>query len=475
MKKIILYGWVLIVCGLLQAQKNEEPFKINSGEVSYDGKQIILVGKVDVQHDLGSIIACRLAIRPQLEKKLKFGFLEISQNVQLVLKNGSHLNCQRAEIDYAKLSGHCWGNEEQPQVSYHLPLLLEMTSDEVQIDLMREEAPSSKTTLKQIQALNHVNLQYKKEYFLKAQRALYEPAPKSSLTLFADASSTCQLLHANDLIEAQQMAIDMNNQQMRLTEPQGTLKPSSTQSLTFGAHEMTWDQQKHLLHLMGDVSIVENKNTRLFTPHEVYLTQTLKEGKNVIATLHSSKETLITCQKNEALYQLNCPGELVLDYEHSRLTMQSSPDVLKQVYLEGTLGEVYADQVVIDYQWKNQQLNPKKIILNGNIKLLNRFDGHVQESGGSVLHYALADHMEYLPDAQEVILSAKQGQRVLFYDKINNVQMSAPSLKIHQDQTTQKQVIQGVGDVRFTFIEKELEQLKKQFETHQSLSQDKKL
>jgi hypothetical protein len=65
-------------------------------------------------------------------------------------------------------------------------------------------------------------------------------------------------------------------------------------------------------------------------------------------------------------------------------------------------------------------------------------------------------------------LAGVNGNRVLFFDKVNNVQMSAPSLKVRHDSSTQKDSIQGLGDVRFTFIEKELEQLKEHFRLEES-------
>ena len=79
------------------------------------------------------------------------------------------------------------------------------------------------------------------------------------------------------------------------------------------------------------------------------------------------------------------------------------------------------------------------------------------------MQYALADELEYQPHSQEIVLKAQEGNRVLFFDKINGVQMSAPGLKIHHDSMKRKDTVQGIGDVHFTFVEKELEQLKKRF------------
>jgi hypothetical protein len=137
------------------------------------------------------------------------------------------------------------------------------------------------------------------------------------------------------------------------------------------------------------------------------------------------------------------------------------------VYFEDSGGDMYADHVQISYEWNNQQLIPTKIILNGNIKLMNRFDGHSQQIN-SILHYAMADQVEYFPHLQKVILSGQNGHRVLFFDKVNNVQISAPAIKIQKNKEDNKFSVQGIGDVRFTFIETELSQFKERFNLDQN-------
>jgi hypothetical protein len=131
--------------------------------------------------------------------------------------------------------------------------------------------------------------------------------------------------------------------------------------------------------------------------------------------------------------------------------------------VEDTLGDMYADEIQIDYSIAGASADPSKIILKGNVKMLNRFDGHVQESG-AVLQYALADYAEYYPASKEMALSGTGEGRVLFYDKVNNIRMSAPSLKIKHDEKSPKGSVQGFGDVRFTFIENEFDQLRKHFQ-----------
>jgi hypothetical protein len=141
--------------------------------------------------------------------------------------------------------------------------------------------------------------------------------------------------------------------------------------------------------------------------------------------------------------------------------MQSPPDG-RQIYFEDPMGKIHADAVQIDYEHGDQEISPTKIVLSGHVQLLNSFSSH-SEDKNSILQYAIADTVQYFPQTKEMILSATDRKRVLFYDKINNLQVSAPELKIKRDSKVKKDTIQGIGDVRFTFVGHEFEQLCERF------------
>lgn len=100
--------------------QKEEPLLVNSGEALYDGKEISLVGEVVVQHSLGQISAHRLSLLPSSnqDNKNKFSLFKISDDIQIDLKEGGKLICQKAEIDYSKMEGLFFGNDDYPDVVY---------------------------------------------------------------------------------------------------------------------------------------------------------------------------------------------------------------------------------------------------------------------------------------------------------------------------------------------------------------------
>ncbi len=60
------------------------------------------------------------------------------------------------------------------------------------------------------------------------------------------------------------------------------------------------------------------------------------------------------------------------------------------------------------------------------------------------------------------ILEGKNN-RVLFYDQLKEVQLSAQTVRAQRDPTTKQERMQGVGDVRFVFGQEELAKIKTRF------------
>lgn len=501
--------WIpLFFISLLQAQSQmstDEAMIVNSGEAQYNGKEIVLVGEVVVQHSLGQISARRLSLLPVLnkDKKTKFGVLNINEDVHIQLKEGGELHCQQAEVDYAQMQGLFFGNEVQPDVVYlnrgerkegdqKVRPPFELKSTQMKLELMREPSSASssaRTLAKQIEAEQNVRVRYNEDYLLLADHALYQRIPdeKSSvaglLTLSVKNNlPLCTMTNVNgDRLSADVIQLNTVDRLLVLTRPAGILymrrEGHPTQILEFSSQELVWnDQQQHLL-LKGEVNVSQNEFLRIYTSHEISLLQAIIDGKRTIKMLNSPHDTQISFSdlQKDRVHKIYCPGSLIIDHERQEMTLQGvSVDPLipkfdaSQVYIEDVLGDMYADLVYVYYHWDDRELVPEKMILEGHVKLMNRFDGH-QEESDVVLHYALADRVECFPKQQEMILTSSDGNRVLFFDKVNNVQMSAPSLKIKNDSVTKKNAIQGIGDVRFTFIDKELDQIKSRFSFQKEL------
>lgn len=387
---------------------------INSGEVQYDGKKIVLVDNVHVEHGLGKITTDHFSIE-SIEKKNKarssFSILNMSGNVFIELSGGGTLSCDKAEVDCGNLKGFFFSSPGSANVTYKSSLgegpldfpkpSFVLNSELMSMKLVREAEKSSKsrkTLVQDIEALHQVKLEYNKKYVLLADRAFYQRIPISGqsntaglLTMSMEGTDfVCLLSMVNeDYVRAKKVELDTIRQQLSLKDVYGLLsmegEDAADHRWNFTADQLILSDSEQFLQFIGNV-----------------------------------------CVKDQA-------------------------------------GEVYANEMWVNYEKKNRQLVPLKIILKGNVRLINRFNGHIKDPA-SILHYALAECVEYFPDKQEVLLTGTKTDQVLFFDQPNHLQVSAQSLRIIYDSQTKKESIQGIGQVRFKFMDRELNQLKTQFD-----------
>ena len=156
--------------------------------------------------------------------------------------------------------------------------------------------------------------------------------------------------------------------------------------------------------------------------------------------------------------ELLCFGELLLDRNRETVFIASpqsedgSVAEDKQAFFRDHQGRVFADRAEVLYQTEAGKTTPRQVVLNGRVRMYNR--------QGAALQYALADRAIFDAASRRMRLIANRGKRVLFFDKMNNLQVSAPELWMTRDETTGKSKVQGKGDVRFEFRENELAQIR---------------
>lgn len=459
-----------------------EPVIVNSGEAEYNGREVSLRGEVEVQHPLGTISANQLTFESssdQQNKKNKFGNLKISKNVRLNLAQGGILTCQEARINFATMQGICCGNTDFPDVIYLSTLQndskqrIELRSQEMFFEMLRVP-DTSQLQVKQINANKNIRILYQGDYQATGERATFsclsnEPQFASSGILHLSVDDNlehCEVKNLNgDHLFAWSIQLDTAKRLLTLSKPFGTLNFQSEskplQTLKFRSQNLLWDDSQNILTLKGDVNVSYNDVLHLHSETELVIKQAVENGKKTLRSIEVPQKVHISYRDSEKdeEHKIFSPGCFMIDHEQHRIILEGTET--GQVAIEDVMGDMFADRVKLDYDWE-KQFELQKIVLNGNVRLFNRFDGHREESS-SILHYFLADYVEYFPNKREMVLVSREGNRVLFFDKVNNIQMSAPSLKIKRDSTTNKDLIQGIGDVRFIFIETELEQIKQRF------------
>jgi lipopolysaccharide export system protein LptA len=486
------------------ATSQEEITQLDSNQAEYDGKKITLSGDVTVEHELGSMSANRAILLPASpEKKIRFGFIKLHDNVKIALKDGGQLTCSFADINYQSLKGGFFGGPQQDFVVY-MDALRDKTSNEVRsivlkskemsVQILREEIKTAeaKSKISNIMAEQNVTVDYNHDFIAASDYAMYQRTPpaegESAISMpglislrAAETNGVCQITNRNgDLIKAGQIGIDTTKKLLTFVFPRGALVSirdgEKNERIDFSADAMYWDDVSDVLTLRDHVVISQKGLGKLSGDQEVKIFQHKAEGKKQLKEIESLGKTVLTFMDEDSKmsHTLRCYERVYIDNLHLEAYLSSPLDPQgvviegKQVFFQDDYGEIFADKVRVQYTIVDHEIQPNKVYLDGNVQIFNRYSGE-PELSGRLVQYALSDSVEFTPKTQEMLFKSSEGRRVLFYDKANNLQVSAPALKITRNPSSNKESIQGIGDVRFSFIEHEFEQLRKRFDLHKEV------
>ncbi len=504
-----LWPFFIIVCCIGNSAlpaanpSGKESLIVEAAQAFYDGNVLNLNGNVQLDHDLGKITAQQIQITPhQGEKKIEKGILTLLGDVSIHLREGGVLSCAKACIDFRSSSGVFEGDSIEPDVIYRenckdkskpystIPMILKSKKMTMEMAKEGSEADySSKSRLSRILAENEVVIDYNQDFIAQADYASFDKEPQTTSSPSGPfpgiialrtrgEDNLCKVTNRNgDLIQAKQICIDTNTKQIGFAYPEGFILTNrmdgnaKEEKIEFKADILTWDDQKQQLIFKEHV-VLEQKGFLVLTNEEqIQITTAFIQQKRQLKTIESKGKTVLTGfekLKNKE-HHLTCYGKTTVDHEHLLILMESPPEVYgkvgedQQIFFEDDLGQIYADKLSFQYQMENKLIVPKKMILEGNVRMLNSYAAGPDPTS-PLIRYVLADKVEYDPQTKEAIFSSMDSRkRVLFYDKSNDMEVSATSLKIKRDEITKKETIKGIGDVRFSFIENEFEQLKNRF------------
>lgn len=338
----------------------------------------------------------------------------------------------------------------------------------------------------EITADQNIFLDYTGKFFVTADHAIFQRNNQISnteeslalpgrITLFSDLheGQLCNVYNRNGSnIYAETIRIDTIKRELAFTHPRGTLaniaKNDEGKSIEFSADFLIWDEQTERLVMQKNVKINQPGIGLLQNQEEVSILLNTIDGKKNLHTIDAAGSSTLTHNREGFSHILKCFGLIKVDHQKMEAKLYSPKNADgfifedKQVVFEDPKGEIFANNALIQYSEVEGEIVPSKIVLAGNVKISNRLVSP-NDATKTVLQYILADRVEFFPRSKEMILKGTAGRRVLFFDKVNTLQLSAPQLKIIRDKATKKETVQGIGDVRFSFIEPEFEQLRKRF------------
>lgn len=382
---------------------------ISSKHATYDGNALILRGEVQLHHALGKMDA-QVARLEREKAEEPFSSIRLSRDVHIHLAEQGEISCDQADFDFHAMTG----------------TLLPKAKKQVQFfDQTKQVTLSSQIA----------SIQFARDFDqLKVVKV--------------EANPPCTVTHFDDVIEAEKILLYPDTETVVFESPTGQLKPtifSETQAVNFSSDKLVWEQKPHTLTLTGHISIKEATMGEVEADQEVELCQKFQEGKWTLSNIYSKGKTKVTYGD----HVLIADGGVHLDGDRLTLTIDRSEESPVEYRKEDTT--LYADLGRLEYFQEQETIFPKKLMLLGGVRLTKQGD----------LRCAIADQVVYDSESEEMILSAKNGDRVLFWDQKESLSISA--VEVHIGKTEQGEMVKGVGNVRFAFSSTESALLKKLF------------
>jgi hypothetical protein len=142
----------------------------------------------------------------------------------------------------------------------------------------------------------------------------------------------------------------------------------------------------------------------------------------------------------EAIWNQGFP----ISFQAKRLIWRQDLLLEGGVSFEDERVHLQADQGRLTYQKQADRLQPDALYCEGSVRLISSV---IQEQES----FALADQLLYLPKSKTMILSSIAPHRVLFWQSGGGISLSAPEIRVQLDSPSQRENVQGIGDVHFHF------------------------
>ncbi len=445
--------------------------KLSSDEASYDGSSLILEGNVLLEHALGVMRAKHAFLQKQDEgKDLPFSLIHLQNEVLLSLHNKSNLSCDEAKLNFNDLTGHLSSSGEG-SVSYqdllerenHPAIALHVMSKEIDLSFIKK--PSDQTFLYAVSSLKaqkNVRIKYSEAFLVEAEEAFYEDKDSRYVRIYpVNNGQKCHIWYQGEHIEADTIDINVSANQLTIKEPigalpSGLLSSQQKKPISFHSHHLLWDEGRGLLILEGDVEVEEQDFGLLQAKNTIEAKQEKHEGRTEITSFAAHGESHI--QRINPIsgkkHTLSCFDFLHINALTETIQLYSPKEKGPQLCYQDEEVLLYADKGKYQYGEETPE-SPRVLTVEGMVSF--------EAKKGTGTKRGIADKVTYFPGTHTLVLAALPKKKVLFQDEEQNLLMSAQEVHLTKDPTTHKTEVKGVGNVKFSLQEEELNTLRKRF------------
>lgn len=446
--------------------QTQDASSVSSESASYDGKDLILSGTVVIDHILGKIQAKKALLKkPEKESDYPFDQIRLDQEVMILLKHGQ-LTADQADFNLQKsqaiLSAKQKENAVYQDMTYNRKLAqmvpFTIAGRTLEMQLLAKEQ-KGEYSIDCLQAKKNVIISYANTFFLTAEKAIYNQLDsqnrwKGTISAYAQEENNCVLTHEQDVVYAKNIDIDLIHSCLHLLNANGTVQqfllPKAKRSpMCFSTASLSWNDIEKELLFAGETRIEEQDLGTIKTQDELLIKSRVINEKLVFQALDAKGHTIMTYEDLKGFsHRIESHGRLCVDQNKLQAWVESPKDekgtTQNQLSYETKDFCVFSNSAQLDYVNVEQRIKPVSIVLRNDICMFSKDPNKPKQ-------LAVADRMSYSMDTNSIILSAYPGKKVLFWDKAQELKINAPEVHITIDPLTQERVIEGIGNVHFTF------------------------
>jgi hypothetical protein len=447
---------------------------INSGDVEFNGTQMILHGDVSFEHMLGNAKARHAILKREYSHhNSRFRMFYLSDDVSIAFHNGGAVFCDEAEIDCRDFWGLFRGGRdtqaryvERSYDKYGEAFDFVVEGKIMNVVLGKDD---KNYTLETLSVYDEVKLEYGDAYTVSADEAFYKKygdMPHCGYVTFSAhdrKSKKCYIKSSDgDNIQAKRVIIEDGGEYILFHDVAGCFSSEKLafldgSSLSFSSKKAVWDANNGVLSMHKNASIEQSSGMRIEAEGLIRIIRDDNPAAaHIVKDVQSEGRTTLVFGVEER-QEITCSGGMHIDYQRLQAELYSDKDADEQVKFCDATGEIYGDNVVIHYTFVDEGLVPKEIFVTGNVRV-------VEKGEKSVTRFALADTLHISCFSREITLEAEEGNHVLFFDKDKDVKISAPAVLARRSSDNKIDTVQGLGAVRFVFSEKEQHRLKQSFQ-----------
>lgn len=438
---------------------------ISSDYATYDESVLKLEGNVSLSHQLMLFSATSAKLFDyDKEKTPPFSKALLQKDVTIHLRNNVQMLCDMASIDLTNQKGEIQSNgglAVYKDLIGQQKVPLEIKGKKASFEMIQSEDSRFLYPLdiKQLSVDDEVSIDYGNSMQLTATSALFQKFDETNrrtIEAFGEMQSCC-FTNEQDQIFADWMQLDLLTNDIVMKNIFGELvSPTSIKtskpSLSIFANHLQFFHDDRKITLRGDVKLIDDDFADLVCDDKVEIFQVKEYDHYVIQTIVCSGNSTIQSH-HEELQSLKTSGQM--EFSRNSLSLVATKGSTQTLYQNDTLS-IFSDVAMIEYDLVDLSLSPKKIHFQGSVKM------HcMQES--NPLHYGFADELILDPKTNETKLIANKGRKVLFWNEEESLKVSADQIHVFFDEETRKEIIHGIGSVRFTFNSEEEDNFKEIF------------